>query len=49
MNVRDNRDLAAAVAQTFDDIFKVARILDRWRRNTHDLAASGRQLQRLRD
>ena len=49
MDVSHNRHIATAFAQTFDDVFQVARVFHRWRRDAHDFAANCSQLHRLRD
>src|SRR5205085_7360258 len=49
MNVGDDRHLAAALAQAAYDLLQIRRVLYRRRRDSHDLAADFRQLDRLRD
>ena len=49
MDVGDDRHIAAALAQTFDDVLEIARILHRRRGDADDLAAGVRQLHRLLD
>jgi hypothetical protein len=49
MDVSDDRDVAAALAQTFDDVLEIARILHRRRGDPDNFTASLCQLDRLLD
>src|SRR5207249_8012269 len=49
MDIGDDWDIAAALAQTFRDIYQIARILHRGRGDADDLAANVRQFDRLLD
>ena len=40
MDIRDDRHIAAALAQTFDDVLQVARVFHRRRGDAHDLATT---------
>ena len=49
VDVRDNRDVAAARVQPFDDVLQVGGVLHRRCGDAHDLAADLDQLERLLD
>ena len=49
MDVRHDRHVAAARAQSAHDVLQVGRVLDRRRGDAHDLATDRRQFERLRD
>ena len=49
MNIGHDRHLAAALAQSFDDIFQIARVFHRRRGNPDNLASDVCELDRLLD
>src|SRR5438874_5687920 len=49
MDVGDDRHIAPALAQTFDDVLKVARIFDSRRGDPDDFTTGVRQFNRLLD
>ena len=44
MDIRNDRHITTALAQTFDDEFEIARILHRWSGDPHNFAADVGQL-----